>query len=167
MSILKLLWLFLPAGIANIFPVLVQKVGFLNVPIDLGHELGGQPLFGSHKTYRGFFFGVLAASLFAMLQDLIIPNPYLLGWQWGALTGFGALAGDLAKSFIKRRFAIGPGEPMWGFDQVDWAIGAIAVSEPLTHLGLQNSVIIIIIGGLLHPLFNIAGYLLGLKDNIF
>ena len=47
----------------------------------------------------------------------------------GALMGGGALIGDLAKSFIKRRLDVPPGKPWFPWDQLDWIAGAMLLSS--------------------------------------
>lgn len=66
--ILQGMWLLLPAAVANIAPVLVKKINFLNSPVDFGATFFGKSLFGRNKTWRGFFFGVLAGLLFIFVQ---------------------------------------------------------------------------------------------------
>ncbi len=177
--ILKIIWLLLPAGVANIVPVLVRKINFLNYPIDANKKLFGQRIFGENKTWRGFFFGILAAmaviawqryayiySIIAKsisLFDYAAVNIYLVGF----LFGFGALFGDLIKSFIKRRCGIAAGASFVPFDQIDWVIGALLFSNYFFDTTIIFCLAALVIGGLLHPLVNIIGYWLKLKPNRF
>lgn len=168
--IIQVVIFFLPAGIANIAPVLVKNINFLNKPIS-------DKLFGSHKTYRGFFFGILAALIIAYMGYLflpLIPADYLIInyssinlFFLGFLLGFGALLGDLVKSFFKRRFEIKPGASWILFDQLDYIAGAILFSGIYVSLPGKSYLVALVIFGLLHPIVNYAGYLLGLKKNKF
>ncbi len=112
--ILQTLWLFLPALLANLTPPLVKKIDILNYPVDFGAKFRGQRVFGDHKTIRGLVFGVLVAMIVAYLQMMlysypafqwlsIIDYPYYNVLLLGFLLGFGALFGDMVKSFFKRQ----------------------------------------------------------------
>ena len=96
LHILGIFFLLLPAGIANMAPVLVKKIQFLNFPIDFGKRIGGKEILGKNKTFRGIFFGTLAGILTAYFQtkihDFVAPfalidyatvNPALLGFLLG------------------------------------------------------------------------------------
>ena len=65
-EILFALWFFLPAGIANMSPILVANLPGLKrlkAPMDFGLTFRGQRVFGTHKTWRGFVVGIIAATL--------------------------------------------------------------------------------------------------------
>src|SRR3989338_4143493 len=118
MLALKSLYLMLPAYFANMAPVIMKKVNFLDYPVDFNKKLGKNPVFGRHKTFRGFVFGVLFAIITAYIQFRLagfdsLRNISILNYdRWlliGFLMGFGALIGDLIKSFFKRRISINPG----------------------------------------------------------
>ena len=166
-EILKTSYFFLPAGIANMSPVLFKNINFLNHPIN-------KKLFGSHKTYRGIFFGVILAIFISFLQFLLTNfNLSLIHYTKfnflfvGFLLGAGAMLGDLIKSFFKRRLSIKPGSSFIPFDQLDWILGAIILTFPLIKYSLIQLTSLIIIYGLLHPLINLLGYILKLKKNKF
>ena len=173
---LKIIWFFLPAAIANMSPVLFKWINFLNYPIDLNKTFLKKPIFGKNKTFRGFFFGIIMAILFAYIQVLLYPiskpislinynqiNFILLGF----LLGFGALFGDLIKSFIKRQLNIEPGKSLVPLDQIDWIIGSIVFIFAYIQLSSIQIITAVIMLGLLHPVINILGYLLKIKKNKF
>ena len=143
--IFKCLWFLLPAALSNhsaswgnslplprLFKPLLRK---LDIPIDLGH-----PLFGRNKTYRGFAVGIIVGILTAFLQYLLyvsvpfIRNNTLIDYTKinyilvGFLMGFGALLGDLIKSFLKRRIGKRPGRPWFPFDQLDWILMSLILT---------------------------------------
>jgi hypothetical protein len=70
----------------------------------------------------------------ASIQDWIAWDGAIVtsaGWlATGLRFGFGAVAGDAAKSFFKRRLAIAPGSPWIPFDQLDFAVGALVLVGP-------------------------------------
>ena len=86
-------------------------------PIDGGRNYrDGRRIFGDGKTWRGFGAGVAAGIIFGILQiqvyeaagfsripELTIPVVCILA--------FGALFGDLVKSFFKRRLGKDRGAP--------------------------------------------------------
>jgi CDP-2,3-bis-(O-geranylgeranyl)-sn-glycerol synthase len=172
--LIQIIWLFLPAGIANMSPVIFQKISFLNYPLDFNLQLKNKPLLGKNKTCRGFFFGILMALLIIVIQKNLYPyminfsvinyneiNIYLLGF----LLGFGALSGDALKSFFKRRFNISSGKPWIPFDQIDWIIGATILTNLYIQISLKINLISIIFLALLHPLINLISYHLKLQKN--
>ena len=169
-------WLLLPAGFANMIPVLVSRFRVFSYPIDFGASLGGRRIFGDHKTVRGFVFGILAAIGIAYVQsslsayttdfallDYASINPMI----FGLVIGCGALLGDSVKSFFKRRMGIASGMPWPPFDQVDWIVGAFlflliySVFDPLVY------VVGVGLFGLLHVLASFIGFVIGLKESAY
>jgi CDP-2,3-bis-(O-geranylgeranyl)-sn-glycerol synthase len=108
---------FLPAMIANSSPVIYAKLPF-NKPIN-------EKLFGKNKTWRGLILGILSGSISGYLIGFYFP---ILNFQNSLAMSFGALLGDLIKSFFKRRFGINEGKDWIPFDQIDWIIGGVAFS---------------------------------------
>ncbi len=176
--ILQCLYFMLPAYIANMAPVFAQKFGalkFLARPVDGGRTFHGQPIFGAHKTWRGFVVGVAMAIVVAWLQNLLYPisvfkNLSLLNysetnlWLLGFFLGFGALFGDLIKSFFKRRVNLAPGAPWIPFDQIDFVLGALIFVSPIFLLPWQALLVIILITPVLHILTNQTGFILKIKN---
>lgn len=174
--ILLCLYLMLPAAVANMTPVFVKKINFLNTPVDFNKKWNGKPIFGSHKTYRGFFFGILAAILVAFIQKILYQYPFFQQISFfnfettsfiliGFALGFGALFGDLVKSFFKRRMNIKPGDSFFPWDQLDLVIGAIVFISFIKIPSWQMILFGLIVGPTLHIFFNHAGYWLGIREN--
>lgn len=173
--ILKSLYLILPGIFANMAPVLFKRLNFLNYPVDFNKTLNEKPIFGNHKTYRGFFFGIILSILIVLIQrklhayeffknisliDYYGVNILLLGF----LIGFGVLFGDLVKSFFKRRLNIKPGKRWFPFDQLDSLIGGL-VFVSLVYIPPFSVILILIILTLILSLgTNYLGYKLGLKE---
>lgn len=174
-TIFSTFWFFLPAGIANMAPVLFKWIPF-ETPIDFNKKFHGKPIFGETKTYRGFIVGIIFATLTVYLQQHYYPHPenhVLINYEsinvclLGFLFGFGALFGDLIESFFKRRLNM-PSGWLWApFDQLDWIIGAIVLSSLYVSIGTKNIFAALIIFGLLHPIVNLIGYSLHVKTNKF
>ena len=132
--LLQSMYFLVPAYAANVAPVFARKIDFLNYPLDFNRKFKGQPLLGKHKTFRGFFFGVLSAILMALVQHLLYKTSFgyslsLITYNnWltiGFLLGFGALVGDSFKSFFKRRLKVKPGNRFIPWDQLDFVFGAL------------------------------------------
>ncbi len=177
MFILKALWFFLPGGLANMAPVIFKKINFLDYPIDFGKQINGKPILGSHKTFRGYFFGILLALIGAWVQKLlfvqfdfikditILPYDELSPWLIGFLMGFGALFGDSVKSFLKRQVEIKAGDKFIPWDQIDFIIGFLLFTSILYIPPASIVLSIILAVPLLHILVNYLGYYIKLQDS--
>ncbi len=172
------LWFFLPAGAANVTPILAAKLPVLSnlaYPIDCNKKVRGQRILGDHKTWRGLIVGLISGTIVAILQMILVysfpqvfyfvpseyfyANPIILG----LLLSFGALFGDMVKSYFKRQIGIPEGKSWLGFDQIDYVLGGIIFS--FMYLPFPGSFYFLIaiewIG--MHFLFSYLGYLLSLK----
>lgn len=178
MFLLQCLYFMLPAYIANMAPVFARKFGifkFLSRPVDGGRTFRGKPIFGAHKTWRGFAVGVAAAIAIAWLQYFLYAIPFFkkislinyLEMHWcllGFLLGFGALFGDLIKSFFKRRTSLAPGAPWIPFDQIDFAFSALIFAAPIYFPPWPAVIIILLASPVLHTITNNLGFLLRVKN---
>jgi len=159
-------WFFLPAGVANMAPVLASRLPLLrawNTPLDLGITLNGKRLFGDNKTIRGIVAGVLAAVTVAALQASFFNVGVTPSIAVAALLGLGALSGDALKSFFKRQLNIRPGSSWFPFDQLDYVIGGLAFAALLQPISLLFGLQVAVIYFTLHLIVSYIGYLLGLK----
>lgn len=171
--ILRVLYLMLPAYAANMVPVLVKKINFLNYPVDLGKKYKGQDIFGNHKTWRGLFFGVIAGVIVGYLQSLLYGYACLQSLSlfdysayWlsaGILLGTGALLGDLVKSFAKRRFKVKPGKSFMPWDQVDYTIGSLLFLSMIFVPSLKIVIGALVVNFLLHMIANHLAFYLKLS----
>lgn len=178
-DLLFVFWFFGPAGLSNLAAFASGKIPLLkryNQPVDGGLKFRGKRILGSHKTIRGFIAGIIAGILcvlfevllysqFAFIRDIVfidytIINTVLLGF----LLGFGALAGDAAKSFFKRQRNISPGKSWVPFDQIDYIVGGIFFSALYIQLDLWYYFLLFVLFLLLHPAHTFLGYLLKLKN---
>ena len=146
-----------PAYCANAVPVIAGG----GLSIDLGKDfLDGKPVFGKNKTYRGFLLGLAVGIAVGLLEWIIFDYPFM----FTVLSPLGALCGDLAGAFFKRRLEINPGDPFPIVDQVDFVLGAILFSLPLTILSWEIAVAAIIITPPFHLFTNFLAYKLKLKE---
>jgi len=162
------LWLIFPAYCANAVPVILGG----GLPIDFGKIfLDGRPILGSHKTFRGFFSGLLVGTLVGVFQTILfqhILSQYNAQFQYDVLLGFmislGALIGDLVESFIKRRLDISPGNSLPLGDQLDFVAGALLFSLAVSPPSLPTIFIILVLTPPIHFLTNLLAGLLGIKS---
>jgi CDP-2,3-bis-(O-geranylgeranyl)-sn-glycerol synthase len=147
-----------PAYCANAVPV-VTGGGY---PMDFGKKFfDGKPLLGENKTFQGFFCGLCVGTLVGLAESIIFGYPVLFGF----VLSVGALFGDLAGAFLKRRLGLVPGEMLPIIDQIDFIVGAILFSFFLQMPSLELIVVVMVITPPLHVLTNYAAYKLGLKGN--
>ncbi|MFN3301915.1 MAG: CDP-archaeol synthase [Patescibacteria group bacterium] len=167
MIFFKVIWFFLPAYAANI-AASIFKFKFLDFPIS-------KKIFGSHKTYAGFFSGTIFAIFIVLIQKIFFNLSFFQKISYlnysknflliGFLLGFGALFGDLIKSFFKRRLKIQPGQRWIPFDQIDYTLGALLFISFIWLPSLEFIFISIILNFFLHIFINHLGFWLALRKS--
>lgn len=174
------LWFFLPAGCANMAPILAMKLPVIrkwDTPIDFGRTMNGRPILGPHKTWRGVLAGIVLGTLVLYAQIMLFKNisrirmvvdiadysrlPVLV---LGPLFAIGALGGDAAKSFFKRRRGTPSGQTWIPFDQIDYIAGAILATFPIVQLNILIYIWAFVCWVGIHLLSAFIGYKLGFKD---
>jgi CDP-2,3-bis-(O-geranylgeranyl)-sn-glycerol synthase len=170
-TLIEAFLLFLPAGIANMTPVLANKVPRLNrwqTPMDFGRSFQGKRIFGTHKTWRGFLSGVVGGTLAGALL-------HVGGYHASVVSGFGeyllfcaaisagTLIGDAVKSFFKRRAGVSSGSSWFPFDQIDFIVGSLIFMLPFGLPPLKIIICIFILYAGLTMLASYLGFLGGLK----
>lgn len=153
------LWYILPAYFASISPVWFRLEG--KTPLDFGRKFRGKPLFGHSKTVRGFIGGAMCGAALGAAQQFLFNKPD--GFALGVLLGFGAMTGDLVKSFFKRRLNIAPGEQWFPFDQLDFLLGGLLFAWTVEAPTLLGLIFLLVITPPLHILSNILDHKAGLK----
>lgn len=119
----------------------------------------GKPLFGSHKTVRGLFAGIIGGGLVGLGESLI-DNRLALA---GLMIAVGAVMGDLLGAFIKRRLRIQPGRSFLFLDQLDFVLGGLAIGALFLAMPLVSTLIVILVTPPIHLATNYGAYLLGIK----
>ncbi|MCI4365614.1 MAG: CDP-archaeol synthase [Thermoplasmata archaeon] len=179
---IAVLWLLLPAYIANAFATLPRGRG---PPMDGGRVWpgDGRRILGPSKTWSGFLFAGFAAIPFCLLEAwliLIAPPPYqlvpvlassvLAALPLAAILTFGAMGGDALGSFLKRRLDRASGSRTILVDQLPFVLVPIALGlafyRPLFWgvFGNWEAVLWLLVFTLgLHAAFNWVGYKAGLK----
>lgn len=179
-DILFALWFFLPAALANMMPILVAKISWLQkyeAPMDFGRTFRGHRIFGAHKTWRGFISGVITATLVLWLQQIAAEHS---GWvQWltsqvdyahlpvlimGPIFGAAALGGDAIESFFKRQRGTPPGHGWFPWDQLDYIIAAAIATAPFVTITIWQYGWLIGLWFVIHLISTYVGWLLGLKE---
>ena len=151
------LYFILPAYFANAAPIIFGG----GRPIDGGKKfVDGKPLFGSHKTIRGFCSGLVVGTIVSFFLYILFQYSLLLGFT----LSLGALVGDLLHSFLKRRINIAPGASLPVADQLDFILGSILFSIPVSAPSSLTILALVIITPPIHLSTNILAYVLGVKN---
>ncbi len=159
------IYFFLPAGFANMAPVLFQWLPWLASPIDRGKTFRGKIIFGDHKTRRGLVMGLLLGTTVAYIQSFYPLQSFPENWiVIGFLQSVGALLGDLVKSFCKRQRGILPGKPWVPFDQLDFIIGAIITVSLFFSLPVKLIITALILAPFFHITINRIGFWLKIRQ---
>ncbi|MEZ3116239.1 CDP-2,3-bis-(O-geranylgeranyl)-sn-glycerol synthase [Halobaculum sp. MBLA0147] len=168
------LWAMLPAYVPNNAAVLAGG----GRPIDGGRTMGDRRLLGDGKTWRGTLVGTLAGVALALVANGVAgPVGDTVGvalprFPLAAAVGLaaGAMAGDVAASFLKRRSGRERGAAFPGLDQLDFVVGALACAALLaggwfaTTFTPGRLLVVAVVTPALHVGTNVVAYWLGLKD---
>ncbi|MGQ9478501.1 MAG: CDP-2,3-bis-(O-geranylgeranyl)-sn-glycerol synthase [Thermoproteota archaeon] len=143
---------YVPAYVANASALIFKgkrRIDFEKTFID------GKPILGEGKTIEGFTLGLATGMLVGVLTGLPVLT--------SLLTAFGALLGDLAGAFIKRRFSINPGDPAPVLDQFDFMLGATIISKSWENLDPRSIIIAVALTPAMHIVSNYVAFLLKIK----
>ncbi len=171
-NVILAIWLMVPAYISN--PMAVVFGG--GKPIDMGTKwLDGQRILGDGKTIRGLIGGTACGILAGILQIYVVApafNIEIVPTMIAVITlSFGALLGDLVKSFFKRRIGFVRGAELPLIDQLDFVAGAWILTYIFAPVWFNENfllsppimITVIILTPILHRLTNIFGYIIKLK----
>ena len=168
---LMAMWLMLPAYVAN--PMAVVFGG--GTPVDMGLKWkDGNRILGDGKTIRGLAGGTACGIVSGVLQIYaasVFSLPIVPTMTAVVTLSFGALFGDLVKSFFKRRIGFVRGAELPLVDQLDFVAGAWLLTyifDPAWFAAyfISNPWIILtvlIMTPILHRMTNIFGYNIKLK----
>jgi len=142
---------FLPAYFANATPTIFGG----GPPIDFNRNFtDGRRIFGENKTIMGFIAGLAFGTTVGIMENEVLR---------GFLLSFGALVGDLAGAFIKRRAGLSPGAPLPILDQLDFIAGALILSSRFFTYDTVTIIFVIGITLILHVFTNLIAYFLKIK----
>ncbi len=170
-TFVEAIWLLWPAYGANGLCMFAKGKS----PIDGGRLWKGKQILGPGKTWEGLGLGVAVGTLVGTLQMLAFP---ILPWHLSAvrldllpmspfagfLIGLGAMLGDIAGSFVKRRIGIARGKPAPVLDQLDFVAGMLIALAIFFPLKWEWVAILAIITPVIHLAANGIAYLLKLKN---
>jgi len=153
-------------------PPLARKANlfnFLDRDVDFGRKFLGQPILGSHKSWRGVVLGILVGFLAALMQSCLYQFPAIQKisfldygqiniFLFGFLISAGAIFGDLLFAFIKRRLKLRPGTRFLPWDQTNYVIGVAIFLTAIFKIEIMVWLTLFILTFLLHIIFNRLGY---------
>jgi CDP-2,3-bis-(O-geranylgeranyl)-sn-glycerol synthase len=140
------LWFYFPAYASNCAPVFASKLtcfASFSTPIDLGYKLGKNPIFGKTKTIRGLIIGVSFGILTGVVAKFFKEDG--LNMFVGGILGVGAMLGDLAGSFIKRRLSLPSGANLFFLDQIDFLLGPTPLLILFNKFKIEYLLVVLII----------------------
>lgn len=173
-TIIDMIWLMLPAYLANPAAAISAVTGKPGRPIDFGRSYKGTRILGDGKTFKGFLTGIIFGIIIALIENLInkkFLNSSLPEFSYISMLTlpFGAMLGDLIASFFKRRLRMERGQAFPFVDQLDFVIGAwiitIIFAKDWFYQNFTIEIIIaaILLTPILHLLVNIIGYKIGVS----
>ena len=122
-------------------------------------------------TWPGVILGQQLEKILDLNTPLLASEP---SWLLAICLGLGYCLAELPNSFIKRRFGIKEGQTSERykilfiiFDQADSAIGCMLAYWLIIPMTLTTAIFTIIFGTLIHLLFNLTLYQLGIRKNPF
>ena len=172
-NLVEAFWIVIPAYSANGLAPLAKFSG--KHPVDFGKRLkDGRPVFGSGKTWEGSIIGVVMGMLIGSIMGLafyflpwgLSPVPLSIapmGPVLGFMLGFGAISGDIFKSFIKRRIGFERGRTLPIVDQLDFILGSLLFASLVVPIKINWVILLVVVTPLFHLSANYMAYLLGVK----
>ncbi|MDY6966142.1 MAG: CDP-2,3-bis-(O-geranylgeranyl)-sn-glycerol synthase [Halobacteriota archaeon] len=165
-------WLMIPAYLPNSAAALIKG----ELPLDFKKNfIDGRRILGDGKTYRGFIGGTLCGFIIGLIQMISVETYNPFGMPHLEVIGilclsFGAMFGDSAASFIKRRLGLKRGDMFPVVDQLDFVFGAWFICLIFTRewflsvFTLDIIIATIVITPIIHIGVNRIAYKMGKKD---
>ncbi|MAZ67419.1 hypothetical protein CL652_01460 [bacterium] len=176
MIVFELLYLALPAFVANMMPVFARRLRILSslaVPMDGGRTLRGKRILGGSKTWRGLIVAVFGSVAVVIAQfyvsvpltiETAVYDSLPVAVAYGVFVGVLVVTGDSVGSFIKRQCSIESGKPCIPLDQVDYITLFVIGTLPLIAWGVVTAVALILITFFLNLGANALAYATGIKN---
>ena len=173
-TLVLVIWIMLPAYVPNNIAVLAGG----GPPIDGGRTLGDNRILGDGKTWRGTIAGIGAGMVVALLLNAVNdPVSSALAaelpiFSWGIIFAFpaGALLGDMAASFVKRRTGRQRGAMFPLVDQLDFVVFALLLGAIIDWQWMSDTftvglfILVLVLTPIFHIGTNMIAYQIGVKD---
>ena len=112
------------------------------MPLDMGLRwMDGERIFGDHKTFRGILAGLLVGTIVGTLQGRELV---------GILQSLGAMLGDIASSFLKRRLKRKPGQWTPILDEEGFLVSSLILSHQIEPLSTKAILFLLVITPIIH-----------------
>lgn len=171
------IYFYLPGAAANVGAVIAKFIPIfksITMPIDFGIALRGKRLIGDHKTIGNATFGILFGVSVGLIKyfglDKIFSNYLFLDLTFLKsvflffLLSFGAVAGDLIKSVVKRQINISAHAPWIPFDEIDHTIASLLLVKIFFDISWSTIITTVAIMAILHFVSNLIGFRLKIKN---
>jgi CDP-2,3-bis-(O-geranylgeranyl)-sn-glycerol synthase len=159
-TVTSALYFFIPAYAANTFACILGK----GRPVDLGRNFtDGRRILGNGVTIRGSLSGIVCGMIAGVILQMYFPL-VLMNFSLIFLLATGAMVGDAAGSFTKRRLGREQGSPAPVLDQLNFVVGGLLFASVLGPVQWQWILVIVTLTPFGHLLVNKTGYLLKMKD---
>ena len=137
-------------------------------PIDFGKNFfDGKRLLGDGKTIRGTIAGITIGSAAALALSAIFPETAVFLNAdyafYGPLLAIGAVAGDFAGSFAKRRMGIERGGSVFLLDQLGFVVAGLAFGCLLAQPTALEFIFLLAFTMLAHIIGNRIAFLAKIK----
>ncbi len=137
------------------------------MPLDFGRKIGGRPILGKGKTVRGTFSGLSFGILSIFITGFLFPEAVAEAIgdyaAFGILLCSGSILGDLAGSFLKRRFGLKRGHPVLLLDQLDFVLGGILLSLAVRIPAPAEVALIAVLTLVAHRITNFIAFKIRIK----
>ncbi len=165
----SILLFIVPLYVANASAMLIGKF-FPSKPVDNGWKwLDRRPILGRGKTWSGGIGGIVCGSLAGILLYTAWNIPAfetLLGVPYpnaAVIISVGAIFGDMAGSFLKRRINLKPGHPSPVLDQLDFVVGGYVFLAYWYHPPFEELLVVALLTVVVHVASNFIAYKMGIK----
>ena len=137
-------------------------------PIDFGKKLwDSRPVLGRGKTVKGTVGGIGFAFIASLALSLAFPQASdIIGANYivfGTLLAVGAVLGDFAGSFAKRRYGLERGKSVFCLDQLDFVAGGLILASIVAAPTLIEALFLLAFTMLAHVIGNWVAFIYKMK----
>jgi CDP-2,3-bis-(O-geranylgeranyl)-sn-glycerol synthase len=137
-------------------------------PIDFGKKFwDGRPILGKGKTFKGTAAGLGSAFIASAALALFFPKTTAIAGAnyalYGSLLCIGAVLGDFAGSFAKRRYGLERGKSVFWVDQLDFVAGGLILASLIAAPTIIEAVFLLAFTMLAHVIGNWIAFIYKMK----